>query len=220
MLALAIALGGVGYAATTRDSGGSQPINACVEPAGNQLIYSASGTCSGGQTLITWNQVGPQGPPGAAGVSSSPVIANNLAKTFKGHFFISTEIDNPGTYEFEGKVVEQANTSGWSLKKTNTVTCGLYSGVPTSNVLTTLRQNVQSFLYGNGGFNPPSFYGTVDQTDVQTVSSPPFEIVFACKEKYNASAALVKFTNPSLSVQDVSKAILQSGSKFPHIKSP
>jgi hypothetical protein len=218
LVALAIALGGVGYAATVRDTGGSQVINACVEPAGNQLIYSSSGTCSGGQQLITWNQQGPQGAPGANGVSPSPVIANNLAKTFKGHFFISTEIDKAGTYEFEGKVVEQANTANWTLKKTNTVTCGLYTGVPSSNVRTTVRQNVQSFVYGNGGFNPPSFYGTIDQTWVETVTNPPFAIAFACAEKYNASSALVKFTDPSLSVQDVSKAVLQSGSKLPKIK--
>jgi len=220
LLALAIALGGVGYAATTRDSSPSQVIHACVEPAGNHMTYSAGGTCPGGQTLITWNQQGPQGPPGANGVSPSPVIANTLSKTFKGHFFISTEVDKPGTYEFEGKVVEQANTKSWTLKKTNTVTCGLYTGVPSSNVRSTVRQNVQSFVYGNGGFNPPSFYGTIDQTWVETVTNPPFAIAFACGEKYNASAALVKFIDPALSVQDVSKAILQFGSKLPKVKAP
>jgi hypothetical protein len=221
MLALAIALGGVGYAATTAgDSSGNQVINACVEPADNSLRLSTNGSCPGGQTLITWNQLGPQGPPGNPGVSSSPVIANNLSKTFKGRFFVSTEIDKAGTYEFEGKVLEQANTATWTLKKKNTVTCSLASGVPTSNALTLLRQNTQSFNYGNGGFDPPSFYGTVDLTYVDTVSTVPFEIAFACHAKYNASAALVKFTDPALSVQDVSKGVLQFGSKLPHIKGP
>jgi hypothetical protein len=222
MLALAIALGGVGYAAT-RDTAGSQVINACVEPADNSLRLSTNGTCPGGQTLISWNQQGPQGAPGTSGppgASPSPVIANSLSKTFKGKFFVSTEIDQAGTYELEGKVVEQANTNTWTLKKTNTVTCGLYSGVPTSNALTILRQNTQSFIYGNGGFNPPSFYGTIDLTFVQSVSTVPFEIAFACHEKYNPSAALVKFTDPALSVQDVSKGVLQFGSKLPHITGP
>jgi hypothetical protein len=45
----------------------SDPIHACVNPAGVVKIVDATVTCSRSETALTWNTAGPAGPPGELG---------------------------------------------------------------------------------------------------------------------------------------------------------
>jgi hypothetical protein len=64
-----VALGaifGVGIA-TVLSAGGGDPIHACANPAGQVRIVTGPGDCKSQETYLTWNVVGPQGPPGVSG---------------------------------------------------------------------------------------------------------------------------------------------------------
>jgi type VI secretion system Hcp family effector len=66
-------IGAVAYAALVGSDG---VIHACVGPTGGvRVIDSQTGRCFGNETLVTWNQKGPQGATGAAG----PVGATGVA---------------------------------------------------------------------------------------------------------------------------------------------
>lgn len=69
-LALFLALGGTGFAATGGFSRGGT-LKACVNEEGRVKLLTSAGHCKRGQSVVSWNQVGPQGAkgtPGAAGV--------------------------------------------------------------------------------------------------------------------------------------------------------
>ena len=68
-LALFIALGGVGYAATGGFSSGGT-LRACV--GSNGVLKLASKKCAKGQKAVSWNQTGPAGVPGVKGVAGAP----------------------------------------------------------------------------------------------------------------------------------------------------
>jgi hypothetical protein len=69
-LALFIALGGVGYAATGGFVSGGK-LQACVSGNGSLTLLKAGKHCRRGQKQIAWNQTGPQGPPGGSGVAGA-----------------------------------------------------------------------------------------------------------------------------------------------------
>src|SRR5471030_832742 len=72
-LALFVALGGVGYAATGGFSADGQ-LQACVSESGTLTLLKAGKHCKHGQKKVAWNQTGaagPKGTPGAAGVKGT-----------------------------------------------------------------------------------------------------------------------------------------------------
>jgi hypothetical protein len=65
-LALFVALGGVGYAATGGFSTGGQ-LQACVSEGGTLTLLRAGKHCKRSQQRVVWNQAGAAGPNGAPG---------------------------------------------------------------------------------------------------------------------------------------------------------
>ncbi len=65
-LALFIALGGTGYAATGGFTTGGT-IRACVNEEGGVRLLKAGKRCHKGQKSVSWSQTGPQGAKGATG---------------------------------------------------------------------------------------------------------------------------------------------------------
>jgi hypothetical protein len=48
----------------------AQVINGCVKNNGQISIMTGPGQCKNGETPISWNATGPQGPPGPAGITN------------------------------------------------------------------------------------------------------------------------------------------------------
>jgi hypothetical protein len=65
-LALFVALGGTGYAASGGFSQGGT-LRACVNEEGRLKLVGSGGRCKKGQKSLAWNQTGPKGASGAAG---------------------------------------------------------------------------------------------------------------------------------------------------------
>jgi hypothetical protein len=70
VLALFIALGGVGYAATGGFTAGGR-LQACVNEEGGIKLLKAGKHCKRGQKTVAWNQTGPSGTNGASGASGA-----------------------------------------------------------------------------------------------------------------------------------------------------
>lgn len=113
VVALVLAATGVGWAATQSTS----VITACAN-ADQVLSLSTTGSCPQGDTLVQWNQQGPQGlegPQGAQGLAgpqgvqgpqgvagpAGGVVAWGPSE-YRNGFSIRAEIDNPGRYLLDG----------------------------------------------------------------------------------------------------------------------
>jgi hypothetical protein len=70
-LALFVALGGVGFAATGGFSSGGK-LQACVNEEGTLKLLKAAKHCKKGQKGVSWNQTGPAGATGAKGATGAP----------------------------------------------------------------------------------------------------------------------------------------------------
>ena len=69
LLVLAIAVGG-GYALAASKT---KTITVCADKGTGVLhLKTHGGRCKRGQTRVTWNQIGPQGPPGFTGPAGQP----------------------------------------------------------------------------------------------------------------------------------------------------
>jgi hypothetical protein len=175
------AAGGAGWAATRATSSGV--ITACVDPAGGPLVYSTTGSCNSGQTLVTWNeqgQPGQQGPPGAAGASAGGVVAWGPSK-YHG-FSISSEIDTAGTYVIDGSVDLQL------VPKTHhpfVLKCRLYSG-PKGGSATVLESWTQKYVFHNGVVFPGNGPVDVEHELAVAAGDTPLAVYFACQSSANA----------------------------------
>jgi hypothetical protein len=190
-LVLVGAAGGVGYAATR--AAGTGVIAACVDPAGGPLVYSTSGSCSGGQTLVTWNQQGPpgqQGAPGAAGASAGGVVAWGPSR-YHG-FSISSEIDTAGTYVIDGSADLQL------VPKTQhpfILRCRLYAG-PKGGSASVIASWSQKYVFHNGVVFPGNGPIDVEQQLAVTAGDVPRAIYYACQSSVNAW-----WTHPTLTIE-------------------
>jgi hypothetical protein len=211
------AVGGVGWAATAAT--GSSVITACVEPAGGQMIYSATGTCPSGQTLVTWAEqgqqgmTGPQGPPGAS-ASSGVTTAFGPSKYVNG-FTISAEVDAKGNYDFVGTIQnELVNTpkKGPSFS----VYCAVLSGPPNgsatrlTDATTTYFYNRRTRVYQPNGFDGP---GGLDAVQVVTAHDVPLEVYYTCKKQ--GIAGKVIYTHPALTLTAARALHLKVGPALP-----
>ena len=70
-LALFVALGGVGYAATGGFTSGGT-LRACANEEGVIRLLKPGKKCKKGQKAVSWNQVGPAGAAGANGSAGAP----------------------------------------------------------------------------------------------------------------------------------------------------
>jgi hypothetical protein len=75
--ALAVALGGVAYAAIPNTGG---LITGCYDSGGNLKVIDTStvSSCPKGYTSLNWNQTGPQGPAGVNGVSGYEIVTETV----------------------------------------------------------------------------------------------------------------------------------------------
>jgi len=70
-LALFIALGGVGYAASGGFTSGGK-LAACVNEEGRLKLLKSGERCKRGQKSVSWSQTGPAGAKGAPGAPGAP----------------------------------------------------------------------------------------------------------------------------------------------------
>ena len=178
---LVLAAAGVGWA-TTR-AGDPVVIHACAN-ADNALFLSASGSCSPGQTPLSWNQQGPQGPPGATGQAPIPLRAFGTS-SYKRGFSISAEIDAPGDYFIDGSVDLALTPSRLHNKHIFKAYCYLYSGPKGASAVRIAQWSTVFHLHAGqpSFFVPSSVNGLVDVNQVQSLDKTmvPREIYFSCQ---------------------------------------
>jgi hypothetical protein len=71
VVALFLAIGGTGYAATGGFSQGGK-LTGCANSAGELRLLKSGKHCRRGQKTVTWNATGPQGPRGSQGPAGAP----------------------------------------------------------------------------------------------------------------------------------------------------
>jgi hypothetical protein len=211
-------IGGVGWAATRAND--SVVISACVDPAsGGLLKYSPSGTCTAGQTLVTWNQqgqqgqVGPQGPPGASAASAA-TTAFGPSKYVNG-FTISAEVDTKGNYDFAGTIQNELVTTVRPGRNFS-VYCAVLSGPPNgsatrlTDTTTTYFYNRHTRTYQPNGFNGPD---GIDAVQVVGTNDVPLEVYYTCK-RLGISGRVI-FTHPALTLTAARALHLKVGPALP-----
>jgi hypothetical protein len=210
-------IGGVGWAATRAADPGV--ISACVEPASSQLFYSSTGTCAGGQTLVTWNQQGQPGQPGAQGppgASAASAVTTAFGPSkYSGGFSISAEVTQPGNYEFAGTIQNELVIT--PKKGPNfSVYCAVLSGPPNgsatrlSDATTTYFYNRHTRVYQPSGFNGPD---GLDAVQVVTAHDVPLEVYYTCKKL--GVAGKVIYTHPALTLTAARALHLKVGPALP-----
>jgi hypothetical protein len=191
LTALALAAGGGGYALGA--AGSSPTITACIDPANNQpAAIVTTGACAGGQTPISWNQTGPQGPEGPAGkdlTASAPSVISlptALKRVKNARFVVRLELPGPGTYLLEGHV----DWTRKSLTLDAPVKCEILRTQP-STVLDTLGLTLDR----NGPYS-----GEIDENALTTVAKPvpssgpvqaipvPVLVTFQCSARRSPSS--------------------------------
>lgn len=235
---LAVAGAGVGWAATRAISPGV--ITACVGPPGASpaLQYSPNGTCATGQTIVQWNQQGPQGlvgpqglegppgqqgtqgPPGQSATTTGPVIAWGPSKYSNG-FTISGIVTTRGNYAFEAQVDEKVTLSPHAHTGGFGITCSLLSGPPNGSA-TELTSSTQPFTLikhpltlPHFTWSPPSYTGPAYLGFAQFVSASqvPLEVYYTCKRTTGLGAVI--FTNPALTLSIAQSLHLHVGPALP-----
>jgi hypothetical protein len=207
-LALAFGAAGVGWAATRGAAPGV--ISACAN-ADNVLSLSTSGGCPSGQTLVTWNAVGPQGPPGqqgAPGVRSGPTALGFVRHQYNGAFTIAAALTNPGSYVVSGSAYAKLNGSPSGPIITiadHTPRCELLSGAPNASA-SLLADWSFTFhhLKNPSRWTPQSLTGPVDVNaalDV-TAEQTPVEVYFSC----NAGGGTGTWTDPMITVEQATSS--------------
>lgn len=199
LVALVLAATGAGWAAT-RDAG-SSTITACAN-ADEVLSLSTTGSCTSGNTLVEWNQQGPQGPPGqqgAPGAAAPAPVAARLTQVFSHRFQVQYVFDGPGTYTVDGKVDVKAGAGGWpawliphwvkhhhKIPTVLGITCTLATGASLS-AMTVRDQVTQTFYWFGGSFQrymPTSFAGPLETSAQVTapalVNGIPYLAAFYC----------------------------------------
>jgi hypothetical protein len=73
--ALAVAIGGIAYAAIPGPDG---VIHGCYKGDGTLRVVDHDVACKTNETRLTWNQTGPQGPAGPQGPQGEPGSVRNL----------------------------------------------------------------------------------------------------------------------------------------------
>jgi hypothetical protein len=101
-IALFVALGGTGYAATSHSH--SNTVNACANKKTGQLSIRHGARCKRGQVKVSWGKQGPKGPAGTSAIqafgavdSSGLVVPNDgisVQHTGSGVFVVT--ITSPG----------------------------------------------------------------------------------------------------------------------------
>jgi hypothetical protein len=132
-LALFVALGGTGYAATGGFSQGGA-LKACVNEEGRVKLLRSGQHCRRGQKSVSWNQTGPQGAKGASGAAGAAGATGPVGPS---HVFeVSRELSGvlPKSTKFELKTIATLD-----------VPPGIYAATATATVedkSTTLEEEV------------------------------------------------------------------------------
>ncbi len=199
-------------------------LTACVDPAGGPLVYSASGTCTSGQTTVQWDKQGPQGPPGApgaAGASATQAVAFGPAKYTNG-FTISSTVTTRGNYAFEG-TIQREQAIAYGPRSTFKVTCSLLSGPPngSATVLTTATQtfvyNRHTKTYQPNGFDGPA---GLDVAQFVRADQVPLSVYYTCRK--SGTGGRVYYTHPALALVIAQSLHLRVGPALPvqHVVGP
>lgn len=197
---VAAAAGGVAWATT---GASTAVITACANDA-KALFLSTNGSCPSGQTLIRWNEQGPQGAPGPPGTSPPPVRAFGPS-SYKRQFSINAEIDQPGDYFIDGSVdlaltPQPAHYGRRSFK----AYCGLYSGPPNGSAVEIAHWEVLFRIRKGPVFSPSSVQGEVDVNSVQSLprTDIPREIYLTC-----AGGRDAVWTHPAITVEPTTSSV-------------
>jgi hypothetical protein len=145
LLALFVALGGTGYAATGGFTGGGE-VRACAGASGSLTLMKGK-KCKKGQTAISWSQAGPAGvkgpvgAPGAAGPAGATGAPGTPAVT------LWARVDENGALQAGSGVTAVTGTDPYEVTFDRDVTkCGatatLNSGGPALPFATTTKQTL------------------------------------------------------------------------------
>jgi hypothetical protein len=221
LVALVLAATGVGWAAS-RDQSASV-ITACAN-ADQVLSLSTTGSCPQGDTLVQWNQQGPQGlqgppglpglvgPPGQQGPPGAAASGNVVAwgpSEYKNGFSIQAEVDKPGQYWLDGSVY--LNLNGGKVVRTVctdnpcapvptqtlTPTCRLLTGPPNGGATEVASWQDTWWYHPNSQswFGPLPFRNQVDAiSDVVDVTNTPLELYLTCLLGH--SSGLLRWVHP------------------------
>ena len=173
-VSLALAAAGVGslvfaFAITAHADPTPVTYYACVNlSTGSIQMTTATGTCKKGSTLISWNQVGPQGPAGAQG-PTEPAGKGGFIASLRGadlnnldlRYHDLAGVDLSGV-DLSGAILLGADLSGANLTNANLIGANLQSADLTNANLT--GANVLGVLWGSttcpDGTNSDSNSGT------------------------------------------------------------
>jgi hypothetical protein len=172
-----LALAGVGSDALASNTAGTGTIKACYK-TGTALVplshVGNSVACPTGDSTLTWNKVGPQGPPGPAGVSqgisasSSTNVPLNQGNTLVQVMTI-TPVPTSGTYYLNASIMLTVGAGDgvacvWGLNGNEVGTFATVGDVPNLSYQTV---SLSGSLYIPAGSNLQvlcSDYNSVSQT--------------------------------------------------------
>jgi hypothetical protein len=127
----ALSLGAVTYA----NAAGNGTLKACANKTSGTMRYISKGSCKKTETSLSWNQMGPQGLPGAAGTNGTDGAAGTKGDT-----------GSTGTNGANGKVLFVVDAEGKTIGQ---VVGDGSGGNQYSTVYTTLVGNKIWFLSSN-----------------------------------------------------------------------
>ena len=222
LCAFALGAAGIGWAANGATD--SNVLTACVDPAGGPLVYSASGSCSSGQTTVQWDKQGPQGAPGAQGppgASATQGVAFGQS-TYTNGFTISSTVTARGNYAYEGTIARE-RTLPFGVKGTFSVVCSILAG-PQNGSATVLDSTTQTFFYNKHkkAYVTPMYDASAGLSVAQFVqtSQLPVSVFYTCKKVGPAGRAY--FTFPALTLALAQSLHLHVGPALPvrHVVGP
>lgn len=189
LLVLAVGIGG-GYAFAASKN---KTISVCADKKTGILHLKTRGRCNRGQTRVTWNQVGPQGPQGTPGPqgpqgSAGPqgVQGPQGAQGPAGVTIWANVAGNGSVQAGQGLSVHRISAGAYQV----TVTDATCSGA-TSAPVVSVSDSAPGFV--TGGVFPVAWYGTTGSNQqfmvfTGVVSSPltfnptdlPFDVLDTC----------------------------------------
>lgn len=185
-LALFVALGGVGYAATGGFTSNGK-LQACVNEEGRLKLLQAGQHCKKGQKAVAWNQSGPAGAigatgatgaAGASGATGPPGVAGGRGADGEGTDISWATVTEQGTLENGRRVVKSELRVPGNYLVTFDHDVSECSVVATSNVNSSVRI-VSSILRSPEGNAAQVVVATLN-LETNKIESTPFSVVADC----------------------------------------
>lgn len=185
-LALFVALGGVGYAATGGFSSGGK-LQACVNAEGGLKLLPSGKKCKKGQRTVTWNQTGatgaggatgPAGTGGASGATGAQGVVGERGANGEGADISWAAVGEQGTLESGQGVMNSELRVPGNYLVTFDHDVSECAVVATSNVNSSVRI-VSSILRSPEGNAAQVVVATLN-LQTKEIESTPFSVVADC----------------------------------------